>query len=118
MRLLGGITLQNYRRQIIQNSNRNAYTYEWYIIFESIFRFIIATETTGPTKPLVQVLQKNKRTTSSTTAKTKNLKVESKLLTNTKNYEMRDLYHRRDKLAYWIQRVNAELEDPDKTDVM
>ena len=31
---------------------------------------------------------------------------------------MRDLYHRRDKLAYWIHRVNAELEEPDKTDVL
>lgn len=31
---------------------------------------------------------------------------------------MRDLYHRHDKLAYWIHRVNAELEEPDKTDVL
>jgi site-specific recombinase XerD len=31
---------------------------------------------------------------------------------------MRDLYHRHDRLAYWIQRVNAELEEPDKTDVL
>jgi hypothetical protein len=28
---------------------------------------------------------------------------------------MRDLYHRHDRFAYWIQRVNAELEEPDKT---
>jgi hypothetical protein len=31
---------------------------------------------------------------------------------------MRDLYHRHDKLAYWIQRVYAELEEPDKTDIL
>ena len=31
---------------------------------------------------------------------------------------MRDLYHRHDKLAYWIQRVNGELEEPDKTDIL
>jgi hypothetical protein len=31
---------------------------------------------------------------------------------------MRDLYHRQDKLGYWIQRVNTDLEDPDRTDVL
>ncbi|MDQ4014061.1 MAG: hypothetical protein M3146_10110 [Thermoproteota archaeon] len=31
---------------------------------------------------------------------------------------MRDLYHRHDRLAYWIQRVNDELEEPDRTDVL
>jgi hypothetical protein len=79
---------------------------------------VVGSNPTGPTELSVQILQNNKRSTSSTTAKTKNIKVESKVLTNTKSYEMRDLYHRRDKLAYWIQRVNVELEDPDKTDVL
>ena len=31
---------------------------------------------------------------------------------------MRDLYHRQDKLAYWIQRVDTDLQDPDWTDVL
>jgi hypothetical protein len=37
--------------------------------------------------------------------------------TNT-SYEMRDLYHRKEKLAYWINRANTELQEPDKTDVL
>jgi integrase/recombinase XerD len=36
----------------------------------------------------------------------------------TKSYEMRDLYHRKEKLAYWINRANTELQEPDKTDVL
>jgi hypothetical protein len=31
---------------------------------------------------------------------------------------MRDLYHRHVRLVYWIQRVNIELQDPDRTDVL
>ena len=31
---------------------------------------------------------------------------------------MRDLYHRKQKLAYWINRANTELQGPDKTDVL
>ena len=31
---------------------------------------------------------------------------------------MRDLYHRKDKLAYWLSRANTELQEPDKTDVL
>ena len=31
---------------------------------------------------------------------------------------MRDLYHRKEKLAYWINRANIELQEPDKTDVL
>ena len=30
---------------------------------------------------------------------------------------MRDLYHRKEKLAYWINRANTELQEPDKSDV-
>ena len=73
---------------------------------------------TGPTELSVQVLQNNKKTESWTNNNKKNLKVESELPIHTKNYEMRDLYHRHDKLAYWIQRVNGELEEPDKTDIL
>ncbi|MFZ0512677.1 MAG: hypothetical protein WAM14_13805 [Candidatus Nitrosopolaris sp.] len=31
---------------------------------------------------------------------------------------MRDLYHRQSRLAYWINRINADLEEPDRTDVL
>jgi len=31
---------------------------------------------------------------------------------------MRDLYHRKEKLAYWLNRANTELQEPDKTDVL
>jgi hypothetical protein len=31
---------------------------------------------------------------------------------------MRDLYLRKEKLAYWINRANTELQEPDKTDVL
>jgi hypothetical protein len=34
------------------------------------------------------------------------------------SYEMRDLYNRKRKLAYWINRANTELQEPDKTDVL
>ena len=34
------------------------------------------------------------------------------------SYEMRDLYHRKEKLTYWINRANTELQEPDKTDVL
>lgn len=78
----------------------------------------IVAETTGPTELSVKVLQKNKKTESSIDVNKKTLKVASELPIHTKNHEMRDLYHRHDKLAYWVQRVNTELEDPDKTDVL
>jgi integrase len=79
---------------------------------------VVGSNPTGPTELSVQVLQNNSKTNSSTNTNKKKLKVESELLIDTKKYEMRDLYHRRDKLAYWVQRVNTELEDPDKTDVL
>ncbi len=31
---------------------------------------------------------------------------------------MRDLYHRQERLAYWIKRVDTDLQDPDKRDVL
>jgi hypothetical protein len=33
------------------------------------------------------------------------------------NYGMRDLYHRKERLAYWINRTNADLQEPNRTDV-
>ena len=31
---------------------------------------------------------------------------------------MGDLYHRQNRLEYWLKRVNTDLQDPDKTDIM
>jgi site-specific recombinase XerD len=31
---------------------------------------------------------------------------------------MRDLYHRQQRLAYWIKRVNTDLEEPDRVDIL
>jgi hypothetical protein len=31
---------------------------------------------------------------------------------------MRDLYHRKEKLAYWFNRANTEFQEPDRTDVL
>lgn len=85
---------------------------------ESIFSINITVETTGPTELSVQVPQNNARTEVSTAPNNKNLKVVPKTLICTRSYEMRDLYHRQDRLAYWIQRVKTDLKDPDRTDVL
>ena len=52
------------------------------------------------------------------TLRSKNLKPESALSISTNCYEMRDLYHRHDRLAYWTKRVNTDLEGPDRADVL
>jgi len=31
---------------------------------------------------------------------------------------MRDLYNRRKRLAYWIKRVNEDVDEPDRTDIL
>ena len=31
---------------------------------------------------------------------------------------MRDLYHRQNRLAYWLKRIDTDLEEPDRTDVL
>ncbi len=31
---------------------------------------------------------------------------------------MRDLYHRKDRLQYWIKRIASDLEEPDRSDVL
>jgi hypothetical protein len=79
---------------------------------------VVGSNPTGPTELSVQVIRKNKKINSSPNLIEKNIKVESHLSLPTRNYEMRDLYHRHDRLAYWVQRVNAELEDPDKKDIL
>ena len=39
-------------------------------------------------------------------------------LPSTINYGMRDLYHRKERLAYWLNRIDTDLNEPDKTDVL
>jgi site-specific recombinase XerD len=31
---------------------------------------------------------------------------------------MRDLYHRKERLAYWLNRIDTDLKEPDKTDIL
>jgi hypothetical protein len=58
-----------------------------------------------------------KRYCNSKTSNDQILKTQSNPHINT-SYEMRDLYHRKEKLAYWINRAKTELQEPDKTDVL
>jgi integrase/recombinase XerD len=81
----------------------------------------VGSNPTGPTELSVQVLpkSKNKRQTDFlNNPNNKNLKAVPDLSIGTNSYEMRDLYHRQDRLAYWIRRVNTDLQDPDRTDVL
>ena len=34
------------------------------------------------------------------------------------DYKMRDLYNRANKLEYWLNRINKDLDDLDKTDLL
>jgi integrase/recombinase XerD len=82
---------------------------------------VVGSNPTGPTELSVQVLpkSKNKRQTDFlNNPNNKNLKAVPDLSIGTNSYEMRDLYHRQDRLAYWIRRVNTDLQDPDRTDVL
>ena len=78
---------------------------------------------TGPTESSVQILSKGKdknvrQTDFLERTKSKDLKAGSVQSIGTNSHEMRDLYHRYEKLAYWIKRVNNDLEEPDRTDVL
>ena len=79
---------------------------------------VVGSNPTGPTELSVQVPQNSKRKEVSIDPNNKNLNVVPQTLICTQNYEMRDLYHRQDRLAYWIQRVKTDLEDPDRIDVL
>ena len=81
---------------------------------------VVGSNPTGPTELSVQVLSnKNKKQTCFLSdSNNKNLKAEHAFSRGTNSYEMRDLYHRQNTLAYWIKRVSTDLEDPDRTDVL
>jgi hypothetical protein len=73
-------------------------------------------QSTESSVPIPNVKTNNRYCTKKTTDN-QILKPQSNLYINV-NYEMRDLYHRKEKLAYWLNRANTELQEPDKTDVL
>ena len=77
---------------------------------------VVGSNPTGPTELSVQILSKikdkDKRQTdflnpNNNSPNNKNLKAVPAVSISTNSYEMRDLYHRQSKLAYWIKRVNT-----------
>ncbi len=66
---------------------------------------------TGPIELSVQITKISKET------KVTTVKAQSETTTDV-TYRMRDLYHRQSRLTYWLNRINADLEEPDRTDVL
>jgi hypothetical protein len=63
----------------------------------------------NPTRPI----------TSSVRSPPEQLKIASATSqTSSQSYPMRDLYNRKKKLADWIKRVNEDIQDPDKEDIL
>src|SRR5918994_6091567 len=88
---------------------------------------VVGSNPTGPTESSVQILSKSKNRNKrqpdflnpiNKNPNNKNLKAVLALSIGTNSYEMRDLYHRQNRLAYWIKRVNTDLQEPDRTDVL
>ncbi len=46
------------------------------------------------------------------------LKISSQQSSSASRYQMRDLYNRRKRLADWIKRVNENVDEPDRTDIL
>ncbi len=46
------------------------------------------------------------------------LKISSQQSSSQIRYRMRDLYNRRKRLADWIKRVNEDVDEPDRTDIL
>jgi hypothetical protein len=66
------------------------------------------SQTAGTTESSVQIQQNG----TSKQAYSKNLRC-SELQYSNILYEMKDQYHRKNRLAYWIKRINTDLEEPD-----
>jgi integrase/recombinase XerD len=88
---------------------------------------VVGSNPTGPTESSVHILSKSKDTNKRQTdtpntnyngINNKNLKAVPTLSRGTNSYEMRDLYHRQNRLAYWIKRVNSDLDEPDRSDIL
>ena len=79
---------------------------------------VVGSNPTGPIELSVQI-PKLKKETNDGINETTNRRVKIQLGTsNDLTHEMRDLYHRQDRLTYWIRRVNTDLEETDRTDVL
>jgi hypothetical protein len=66
---------------------------------------------TGPIELPVRIPKLNKETNDSIN-ETTNRRVKIQLGTSSDlSHAMRDLYHRQDRLRYWVRRVNTDLED-------
>ena len=86
---------------------------------ESFFRSDIVAGTTGPIERSVQIPKFKKETNDGSINDTTNRRVKIQLGTSIDlTLGMRDLYHRQNRLTYWIKRVNADLEESDRTDVL
>ncbi|HEX2068419.1 MAG TPA: hypothetical protein VHF08_06920, partial [Nitrososphaeraceae archaeon] len=48
----------------------------------------------------------------------KYVKISSQQSSSALRYQMRDLYNRRKRLADWIKRVNEDVDEPDRTDIL
>ena len=48
----------------------------------------------------------------------KYVKISSQQSSSTIRYQMRDLYNRRKSLADWIKRVNEDINEPDRIDIL
>ena len=48
----------------------------------------------------------------------KYVKISSQQSSSALRYQMRDPYNRRKRLADWIKRVNEDVDDPDRTDIL
>ena len=46
------------------------------------------------------------------------LKISSQQSSSASRYQMRDLYNRHKRLADWIKRVNEDVDEPDRTDIL
>jgi hypothetical protein len=80
---------------------------------------VVGSNPTRSTESSVQIptMKTRKRYSNNKTSDNQIFKPES-CLPSTINYGMRDLYHRKERLAYWISRIDTDLKDPDKTDVL
>ena|GEM_PF-485101 len=79
---------------------------------------VVGSNPTGPIERSVQIPKSYKETYDGTDA-TLNRRVKIPSATSSSvTYGMRDLYHRQQRLAYWINRVNSDLEETDRVDVL
>ena len=79
---------------------------------------VVGSNPTGPIERSVQIPKLAGKTNDGIgTTIHRRLKIPSDPSSNV-THGMRDLYHRQQRLAYWIKRVNTDLEEPDRIDVL